>query len=206
MAVNDFQQPVTVQNLRMVLNPDLVRIFFVFFQSGAGIRIRTGINVREFLCGDLGLSPEYVESRVQTVFLDGKAVDNVDSAVVRDGSTLALSAALPGLLGATLRRGSYYAAMRSEISYRKDTESLSSSEGTVRLKLFNLLTDEIGPLILNKGILINGQEITEFFKRHHDRFRSGCKRAFLNGREIDVAALAQRDWGESSVFLQIQTG
>jgi hypothetical protein len=206
MAENDFHNSPTFQSLRMVLSPDLVPLFFMFFQSGVGIRIRTGISVREFLCSDLGLSSEYVEKRIQTVFLDGKAVDNVDSAVVRNGSTLALSAALPGLLGATLRRGSYYAAMRSEISYRKDPESQSSGDGTVHLKLFNLLTGEIGPIILNKGVLINGQELKEFFERHYDRLKAGCRQAFLNGREIDMAASSQWDCGESSVFLQLQAG
>lgn len=206
MTEDNIERYIPGQTLRMVLNPDLIPRFFSFLQGGVGIKVRTGINVREFLCGDLGLSPEYVEKRVQTVFLDGKAVDDVDAAVVRDGSMLALSAALPGVLGATLRRGSYYAAMRSEISYRQGQEPPPSGEGTVCLKLFNLLTEEMGPLLLSKGVWINGHELQEFFSKQSDRFRTGCRQAFLNGRETDPRALDLWDWGEGLVFLQLNEG
>lgn len=206
MTEGKIQQLSSGQTLRMVLDPDQIPRFFLFFQRGVRIRVQTGINIREFLCSDLGLSPEYVEKRVQTVFLDGKAVDDVDAAVVRDGSTLALSAALPGVLGATLRRGSYYAAMRSQISYSQEQRSVSSGEGTVCLKLFNLLTEEVGPLLLSKGVWITGHELQDFFSRQSDRFWTGCRQAFLNGRETDARTLGQGDWAEGLIFLQINEG
>ena len=73
----------------------------------------------------LGLSPEYVDKRIQTLFLNGKAIDNPDTALLKEDSTLALSAAMPGLLGATLRKGSYYARMRNEISYQEQSEGIT---------------------------------------------------------------------------------
>ena len=59
---------------------------------------------------------------------------------------------MPGLVGATLRRGSYYAAMRSEISAAETEGAVEMKEGTVTLKLFNLLIGQLGPLFLASGI------------------------------------------------------
>ena len=38
--------------------------------------------------------------------------------MVGHGDTLALSAAMPGLVGATMRRGGYFAGLRANISHR----------------------------------------------------------------------------------------
>jgi hypothetical protein len=68
------------------------------------LMVRAGYTVREVLCGHLGVDPNFLERHIQTIFHDGKAVDDLDSEAVKDGSTLALSAAMPGLAGAILRR------------------------------------------------------------------------------------------------------
>ncbi len=135
-------------NLSLVAEPKLFEKFLQLLQKGVKVTGRVGSSVRSFLCDDLGLSPEYVDKRIQTLFLNGKAVDNPDTAHIKEDSTLALSAAMPGLLGATLRKGSYYARMRNEISHQEQREVISVHEGFVLLKLFNLLPAEIGPAIL----------------------------------------------------------
>ena len=61
--------------------------------------------------------------------LDGKPVDDIGAALVQDGSTLALSAAMPGLVGATLRRGGAYSSFRSAITYHETGERLRAGEG-----------------------------------------------------------------------------
>jgi hypothetical protein len=99
----------------LVVEPEVLPFLFPFFQKGVWLKGETGSSIRSFLCRQLEFDDEYVGKRIQTFFLNGKAVDDIDSALVRDGSILALSAALPGLLGATLRKGSYYAGLRSTI-------------------------------------------------------------------------------------------
>jgi hypothetical protein len=74
-------------------------------QSGFRLALATPCTVAAFLSDRLGLTPEFVAARIQTVFLDGLAVDDLVSALVRPGARLALSGALPGLVGATMRRG-----------------------------------------------------------------------------------------------------
>ena len=56
-------------------------------------------SVIEFLCGQLGIEPGYVERRISTMFLDDQVVDAAAQAMVRDGSVLALSAAIAAYEG-----------------------------------------------------------------------------------------------------------
>jgi hypothetical protein len=107
-------------------------------QGGVGIRGRMGTSVRDFLTGTLGISPHYVDTDLQTVFVDSHPADDLDAAQIRDGCTLALSGAMPGLAGATMRRGGSLARMREGISLAEDTRDDAVSDvGIVRLKLFN---------------------------------------------------------------------
>src|SRR4030042_6279318 len=155
-------------NLSLVAEPKLFEKFLQLLQKGVKVTARIGSTVRSFLCDDLGLSPEYVDKRIQTLFLNGKAVDNPDTARLKEDSTLALSAAMPGLLGATLRKGSYYARMRNEISHQEQSQSISIHEGFVLLKLFNLLPAEIGPAVLARGMWLKGEELNRFLKELPD--------------------------------------
>jgi hypothetical protein len=146
------------------LSPDQIPSFFPILQKGFRLKTRAGVSVQHFLSDHLGLSLEYIRDRVKTIFLDGKSVDDLDRIFIRDGSRLALSAALPGLAGAVLRRGSPFAGLRSRVNEREQGLSNEAEEGFVDLKLFNLLLPEVGPLLLQKGILVSREDFKEFWK------------------------------------------
>jgi hypothetical protein len=146
------------------LSPDQISSFFPVLQKGFKVKARVGVSIQAFLSDHLGLTPEYIRDRVKTIFLDGKSVDDLEETLIRDGSTLALSAALPGLAGAVLRRGSPFAGLRSRVVDREKDRSSRAKEGTVFLKLFNLLLPELGPLFLRKGILISGKDFQEVWE------------------------------------------
>lgn len=133
-----------------------LRMFKALLQRGVATQVRLPRSVLGFLTQDLRLTPEYVRQRITTVFLDGDVVDVLEDAALREGSRLALSAAMPGLVGATLRRSGPYAAMRAEITRPAEHEVHESSAVTTLLevKLFNLLIDEIGPVLLERGVLL----------------------------------------------------
>lgn len=127
-------------------------------QAGVEVRARTGGSVLAFLADELGIPAAEIAERVSTVFLDGDVVDDLEAAVLRDGARLALSGALPGLVGATLRRGGAYAAMRAAITRRPEaTGAAPAGTGTVRVKLFNLLVAELGPALLRHGFLVEAE-------------------------------------------------
>jgi hypothetical protein len=190
--------------LHLHLERSLVPSFFQLLQKGFRVKIQTGCSVKSFLCDQLGLSPEYVEKRIQTLFLNGKPVDDKDSATIRDGSTLALSAAMPGLVGAVLRSGGFFASMRSTISYREETEAGRPQEGMVSLKLFNILLREIGPAFLEKGIWVHGKDLQDVIDGKSDDFSTGCKEVILDGDEVDLKALSEIKWTGREVFLLVR--
>lgn len=164
--------------------------FSLILQQGFTISARVGCSLKELLCGQLGLSEEYVTERITTIFLNGKPIDNLESAIVLDGATIALSAAMPGLVGATMRRGGYYAAMRGAITYRTgETDSLGGY-GTVRIKLFNLLLPELGPAFLNRGIMLPATVLSEFLSGRCAAFWETCSEILLNDAPISTG-LAQ---------------
>ena len=177
----------------MVVEPKLFEKFLQLLQKGVKVTGRIGSSVLSFLCDDLGLSPEYVDKRIQTLFLNGKAIDNPDTALLKEDSTLALSAAMPGVLGATLRKGGRYARMRSEISYQEQNTGISVHEGFVLLKLFNLLPAEIGPSVLARGIWLKGEELNHFLKELPDEVLGMCSEAKADGQAVNL-----KDFGEKS--------
>src|SRR5512134_372411 len=124
--------------LAFVVDRPLVSHFLLLLQQGVTVRSRVGCSVAAFLREEVGTSTETIE-KIQSIFLDGRPVDDLETAVIKDGSTLALSAAMPGLVGATLRRGGAYSSFRSAITYHETGEACFPGEGFVHIKLFNLL-------------------------------------------------------------------
>jgi hypothetical protein len=168
--------------------------FSPLFQQGFLVRVPGPGSIRTILCQYLGLGPDYLEGRIQTIFLNGKPVDEVDAALVGNGDTLALSAAMPGLVGATMRKGGYFAGLRANISHRGQGQAVQGAECLVGVKLFNLLTEELGPFFLEQGIWIKGAVLEEFLHRQPEDFWAGCSAAYLDGKELDLQALPALAW------------
>jgi hypothetical protein len=191
-------------NLSLVAEPKLFEKFLQLLQRGVKVTAQVGSTVRSFLCDDLGVSPEYVDKRIQTLFLNGKAIDNPDTAILKEYSTLALSAAMPGLLGATLRKGSYYARMRNEISYQEQSTGVTVHEGFVLLKLFNLLPAEIGPAVLARGIWLKGEELNRFLKELPDELVGMCTEAKVDGQAVNLKGFVEKSSKYELVLVKIK--
>jgi hypothetical protein len=137
--------------------------------------------MHDFLAKELGIEDGYIKNRIQTIFLNGKAVDNIETTGLSGGDTLSLSAAMPGLVGATFRRGGRYAAMRQSVSHSDKGTSIQAKTRIIILKLFNLVTKEIGPRLLERGIRIQGSDLILLLKNQPENFWQGCKVA-VDGR------------------------
>ena len=98
--------------------PSKLRTFYFLLQQGLRIETPVGGSVQDFLVQQLGLNPEVIDGKIQTIFLNGKAVDDPGQAFLTDGASLALSGALPGLVGATMRRGGFYSTLRNSITFQ----------------------------------------------------------------------------------------
>jgi hypothetical protein len=174
-----------MQELVIIIKKYIPEAFSTIFQQGVTLKIRTGISVRDFLCGNLGLSSEYVENRISTIFLNGQPVDNLDSSHIKDRSTISLSAAMPGLVGATMRRGGFYASFRNTITYKDDGKSSEVTDGSVKIKLFNIIMKELGEDLLRKGIYITCDDTRELIENSASDFLQNCVSAIMDGKEIE---------------------
>jgi hypothetical protein len=190
--------------LSLTLKPETFGAFFPMVEKGVLMQMQVGCSIKSLLCDQIGLIEDYVDERIQTCFLNGKPVDDLDAALVLDGSTLAFSAAMPGLLGATLRKGSFYAPMRAGITYREEGKTLGQEEGWVRVKLFNLLIREMGPVLLEKGVWVIGEDLRQLFIDPRAPFWTGFLKGTLNGREMDQGALVELEWPQERVLLTLE--
>lgn len=180
---------INASQISLITGPKLAEEFFPILQRGFGEMAMVPCTIKDLLCDQFGLSYDYVSGRITTIFLDGKATDSIDEAIVKERSTIALSAAMPGVVGATMRRGSFYASMRSAITSTDMGKAGASREGMICIKLFNLLLTDLGPEFLKKGILMTPSALTDFFSQKKEIFWQGCKGTLINGKPVATAYL-----------------
>ncbi len=186
--------------------PEQLSSFFPLLQQGFNVRARVGCGIRELLCSQFGIDPDYLKQRITTIFLNGRPVDDSEASRVADGATLALSAAMPGLVGATMRRGGYYAAMRGAITHHESADGAEEKYGNIRIKLFNLLMAELGPGFLRQGIIVPPVVLVDFLAAQAPDFWEGWREILLNGKPVAPGILNSRAWlaqGEEAIELSV---
>ena len=185
-----------MRNLRLLLPRAAAGGFSPLLQGGVDLEVPAGTTVQVLLSKVIGLSAEYVDDRVSTVFLDGEPVDDLSTAVPGRGSVLALSAAMPGLVGGTMRRGSPLASMRSSVSHRPDEGEAGEEPVIVRVKVFNLLLEELGVPLLEGGVRVSSTRLRSFLSRVSSSFWSSCREVVMDGRPLHPGESAVEKLGE----------
>ena len=118
----------------------------VLFAGGVVVPIAGPRSVADFLTVTSAIAPDYVRRMIATVFVDSMVVDDLDCAMLHPGVTLTLSAAMPGLVGATLRRSSYYSAMRAEVSWHEGRGAVAPTSRPRRSgEVVHLIIPGVGP-------------------------------------------------------------
>lgn len=153
-------------HLRIIGQKQGVPGLAMIFQEGVRVQAPAGSSLHDFLIKDMGLDNDYVRERIATVFLDGRPMDNLEKAHLTAGSTIALSGALPGLAGAILRRGTPLASLRSR-SLEEELPPVPDSLSTifVKVRLFNVLIEELGPIFMSRGIVVETGRLRSFMER-----------------------------------------
>lgn len=175
--------------IRLTWHRTRIHEFNGLLQRGFRLNARVGASIREVLCTQFLVSPEYLDKRVNTIFLNGKSVDDVDATIIKDGALLALSAAMPGFVGAAFRKGGHYAVMRREISHVREDPPDSVRHGTFVLKLYNAVAEDLGALFLGQGIQVNTTDLRDFLETRPVGFGSGCIEANLDGVPVQWDAI-----------------
>ncbi len=142
----------------MVPEPGILSLGMIF-SAGVGLMVQTGFSLRATMIEQLKVTADYLEEKLQTIFLNNRPVDDLDGVFVAPGDILALSAAMPGLVGATLRRAGHLAAMRREITQGKTARQAATTTAMITLKLFNLACRDLGPELVKRGVLARPDQL-----------------------------------------------
>jgi len=186
-------ESISPTHISIVLERERLGDFFPIMQRGFFVTAWLPCTAGNLLHEQFGIDSAYIAERITTIFLDGKAIDDPDEALVSDHSTIALSAAMPGVVGASMRRGSFYAAMRDAVTYTEREIPSESFAGVVRIKIFNLLLSELGPGFLKRGIIMTPSELSDLILQHPETFRQGCHMSARNGQAVDPSSLTADD-------------
>jgi len=182
--------------VRFEANRELLPRLSTLLQKGCYVRVQAGCSMRDLLCGQFQISPDYVKYEIKVIFLDYSPVDDLDTAIIKDGSIVALSAAMPGLVGAAMRRDGL-SWMRSSITYHEDGTGQDVEEGLVHIKLFNQVMADLGESFLLRGVYVNSLFLADFFSRFSDDFWKVCGKIMGNGDPVTgetlIDSLRNRD-------------
>lgn len=190
-----------------ILRHDAPEAFSILLQGGFEMLIPGPCTVREFICELVGVCGEYAQKHIQTIFLDGKAIDDLEEAMLGSGSRLALSAALPGLVGATMRRGGFYSRLREGITHQAETASATVDDTPFRLqvRLFNAVGRDLAEIFLQYGVVVPATTMKTFFLSRPALFFQSLRQASLHGSHLPVEPSGPASWPlpEGDVLLKL---
>lgn len=157
------EDQLSLPRLHLAVVSETLPLFTTVLQSGIEIKASHGESLAHFLNAFPGFTAEYLAETVQTIFLNGTAVDDLGLQLTGKNPVLALSAAMPGLAGAIFRRNSFHSALRTET---KSLQSLGKKQDTitVTLKLFNSIARERGEELLKNGVCIGANHFHSFLR------------------------------------------
>ncbi|MDC0335419.1 hypothetical protein OAN24_00775 [Pseudodesulfovibrio sp.] len=138
-------------------------------QKGFHLYGQSGMSVRQFLVEVVGYDNPLIDESVRTIFLNSSPVDDLDAVHLKDGDRLALGSAMPGLVGIVMGRDNPYKEFRSGIACQGNDADLIP-ENTIRvfIKVFSTLAVDTGEAILNRGIHVNGEVLTELLNEQKE--------------------------------------
>ena len=157
------------------------------FQSGVLLKVQVGASIKNLLCEQLSLDKTYVDKRITTIFLNSQPVDDIDKAIINNNDTLALSSAMPGLVGATLRRNSHLAPLRNNITFKeyRNNDDIQAY-GLIHIKLFNLILQEAGPFLLQRGVVTGFEDLIDLFDNKMSEKIKGDLKIYSNGKKTSI--------------------
>jgi len=190
-----------LSNIRFTVTPESVSLFTTVLQSGIEVKTSHGKTLGKFLSNYQGFTAEYLADTVQTIFLNGTAVDDLTLPLTGSNPVLALSAAMPGLAGAIFRKNSFHSALRTETNALR-SESIQEKTITVTLKLFNSIARDRGGALLKSGQVIKADLLANFLNKRSNLWPQVLNIHF-DQREIDPKELLSLLSDSSRVNLYI---
>jgi len=173
----------------LTCSPAALKDLEILLQEGFLVNITTGITVRKTLTL-LGFSDTYINERIKTIFLNSRPLDDLDRTTTGPGDILSLSGAMPGLVGAVMRVGSYLAPFRKNISENTRAEKAESGTELLKMKLFNIILRDSGSAFLERGILLAPRQLEKFFLSRDEEFFKDCSQLTAGDRVLVPGPMA----------------
>lgn len=184
---NIFQQ----KELQLTVSPGKLIFHTTLLQAGVEYEIAARTPLLDFLCTCPGFSRQYIEDVVQTIFVDGNAVDDLEMPLTECRQTVALSAAMPGLAGAIFRKNSLHSSLRTPQQDRETTGENRQDTIQITLKLFNKILRDRGVLLLQSGVTLSSAAFLSFMRKRPE-LEETILSATLDQQRIHMAELAGR--------------
>ena len=154
--------------LILIIPEENFRDYLKSLQSGFFISSPEGISIYDFLTEICAIESNYIQENIKTVFINNSPADNLHNVFIAPGMTCALSGAMPGLVGAMMRMGGYYSALRNEISCKEGQPAEKGKETAVKLKFFNRILNDLAPVFLKKGVFLKKDDLLFFMENFID--------------------------------------
>ena len=181
------EDQLSLSSIRLTVTPEALPLFTTVLQSGIEVKTPHGKTLGKFLSNFEGFTAEYLAETVQTIFLNGTAVDDLTLPLTGSNPVLALSAAMPGLAGAIFRKNSFHSALRTDTN-ALPSESIQHESITVTLKLFNSIARERGGALLQSGQVIKADPLAKFLSKRPSLWQHVLS-IYFNDKEIDQTKL-----------------
>jgi len=191
------------QTVSISVEHNMISAFFYFLEKGVKKDIYVGCDIKTMLLDQFNISADYIDNRIKTMFLEGRPVDDVNTTIINNGATIALSAAMPGLAGATFRRSENIKFSKKTIELKKKVKTYNQEKGIITIKLFNLILREFGPSFLKAGVLVSKQELIEFLSRQENKIKNACKSVKINKNNTTIEDLKHISVEDESELLKI---
>lgn len=184
------------------------QMFHSLLREGVEVLVRLGSTVREVLEDDLHIPEQIIDQEIQSLFLNNHPVDDLGTRIQNQGSVLSLSAAMPGLVGACMRRGGAYAGLRQGISWAEKEGPDQTETGLIQVKLFNFMAPRIGPLLLSRGVQVEGWRLAQVLGNLSEPEKDRIRYLQVDGEKLDIQSStpAARIAEQEMVLLQVSSG
>jgi hypothetical protein len=193
-----------VLSVDLMVDEDHLWRFLRLLRRGFLVSTRLPCSLDRLLVEVLEIPETYATDRIQTIFLNGRAVDDIRAAKVTDGDRVALSAAMPGLVGATLRKGGKVANLRSSLSHQPYSTGIQAVlPGLVTVKLFNLVCAELGPTFLKRGVVLSGGHFREFLADSWAEMVPACREVRIDQMIAACDTLPRAMPGAEAIHLSV---
>lgn len=169
--------------------PAAEEILHYELQGGFLVSSIEGLTITSFLTTSCDISETYIREKIKTIFHNGNPVDDPNCTRLQHGSIVAVSGAMPGLVGAMMRMGSPYAAMRESITDRSENIIETGHSIYVKLKLFNVILNDLWSGFLRKGVIFEKEKIIQLIKKienlHGSVFSFRLDKFLTDSRDIE---------------------